>query len=87
MNDYACILIWDAHTRMGHNIGPYAYGISHTHMGRPIRVWDIILAHTRTGYPIRIWDVPYAYGPIYAYGAEHYHKIMKQVQISLKPYG
>ena len=39
MNDHACILIWDAHTRMGHNIGPYAYGISHayTRMGRPIR--------------------------------------------------
>ena len=48
MNDYACILIWDTHTRMGHNIGPY----------------------TCTGYPIRVWDVPYAYGPIYAYGAE-----------------
>ena len=24
---------------MGHNIGPYAYGIFHTCMGRPIRVW------------------------------------------------
>ena len=48
------ILIWDAHTRTGHNIEPYAYGISHTRMGQPIRVWD----------------VPYAYGPIYAYGAE-----------------
>ena len=36
---------------MGHNIGPYAYGISHTR--------------------ISVWDVPYAYGPIYAYGAEH----------------
>ena len=34
MNDYACILIWDAHTRMGHNIVPYAYGISHTRMGQ-----------------------------------------------------
>ena len=43
----------------------------HTHMGRPyIRVWDIILSHMRTGYPIRVWDVPYAYGTIYAYGAE-----------------
>ena len=41
-NDYACILIWDAHMRMGHNIGPYAHGISHTRMGRPIRVWDNI---------------------------------------------
>ena len=38
--------------------------------GTPIRVWDIILAHTRMGYPIRVWDVPYAYGTIYAYGAE-----------------
>ena len=47
MNDYACIFIWGAHTRMGHNIGPYTYGIS-----------------------ILIWDVPYAYGPIYTYGAE-----------------
>ena len=34
MNDHACILIWDAHTRMGHNIGPYVYGISHTRMGQ-----------------------------------------------------
>ena len=32
--------------RTGHNIGPYAYGISHMHMGRPIRVWA----------NIRIWD-------------------------------
>ena len=43
----------------------YAYSY-----GTPIRVWDIILAHTRMGRPIRVWDVPYAYGPIYAYGAE-----------------
>ena len=35
MNDYACILIWDAHTRMGHN--NYC----------PIRVRDI--PHTRMG--------------------------------------
>ena len=48
MNDYACILIWDAHTRMGHNIVPYAYGISHTRMGRPIRVWDNIRIWGRT---------------------------------------
>ena len=27
---------------------------------------------------IRIWDVPYAYGPIYAYGAEHYHYFIYQ---------
>ena len=48
MNDHACILIWDAHTRMGHNIVPYAYGISHTRMGRPIRVWDNIRIWGRT---------------------------------------
>ena len=30
----------------------------------PIRVWASHMS-------IRIWDVPYAYGPIYAYGAEH----------------
>ena len=48
MNDYARILIWDAHTRMGHNIVPYAYGISHTRMGRPIRVWDNIRIWGRT---------------------------------------
>ena len=48
MNDDACILIWDAHTRMGHNIVPYAYGISHTRMGRPIRVWDNIRIWGRT---------------------------------------
>ena len=41
--------------------------------GTPIRVWDIILSHTRMGYPIRVWDVPYAYGTIYAYGAEQCH--------------
>ena len=34
MNDYTCILIGDAHTRMGHNIVPYAYGTSHTRMGQ-----------------------------------------------------
>ena len=33
---------------MGHNIGPYAYGISHTRMGRPIRVWDNIRIWGRT---------------------------------------
>ena len=48
MNDHACILIWDAHTRMGHNIVPYAYGISHTRMGRPIRVWANIRIWGRT---------------------------------------
>ena len=51
MNDHACILIWDAHTRMGHNIVPYAYGISHTRMGRPIRVWDNIRIWGRTQIP------------------------------------
>ena len=34
MDDHACILIWDAHARMGHNIVPYAYGISHMRMGK-----------------------------------------------------
>ena len=48
MNDHACILIWDAHTRMGHNIVRYAYGISPTHMGRPIRVWANIHIWGRT---------------------------------------
>ena len=48
MNDHACMLIWDAHTRMGHNIVPYAYGISHTRMGRPIRVWANIRIWGRT---------------------------------------
>ena len=33
---------------MGHNIVPYAYGISHTRMGRPIRVWDNIRIWGRT---------------------------------------
>ena len=55
MNDHACILIWDAHTRMGHNIGPYAYGISHTRMGRPIRVWA----------DIRIWGRTHINGTMY----------------------
>ena len=32
----------------------------------PIRVWASHMS-------IRIWDVTYAYGPIYAYGAEHIH--------------
>ena len=26
---------------------------------------------------IRIWDVPYAYGPIYAYGAEQSYQLRK----------
>ena len=55
MNDYACILIWDAHTRMGHNIVPYAYGISHTRMGRPIRVWHNIRIWGRT-HARAIWQ-------------------------------
>ena len=38
MHDYACIHIWNVYTHMGHNIVPYAYGISHTRMGRPISV-------------------------------------------------
>ena len=32
------ILIWDVYTHMGHDIVPYAYGISHTRMGRPISI-------------------------------------------------
>ena len=36
---------------MGHNIGPYAYGISHTRMGRPIRVWANIRIWGRTYIP------------------------------------
>ena len=52
MNDHACILIWDAHTRMGHNIGPYEYGISHTRMGRPIRVWANIRIWGRTSISV-----------------------------------
>ena len=34
----------------------------------PIRVWASHMS-------IRIWDVPCAYGPIYAYGAEHIYAI------------
>ena len=45
MNDHACILIWDAHMHMRHNIVPYAYRISHTCMGRPILVWANIAMH------------------------------------------
>ena len=37
----------------------------------PIRVWGNVMSHTRMGCPIRVWDVRYAYGPTYAYGAEH----------------
>ena len=33
---------------MGHNIGPYTYGISHTRMGRPIHVWANIRIWGRT---------------------------------------
>ena len=45
MNDHECILIWDAHTRMGHNIGRYAYGTSHTRIWANIRIWDRTQAH------------------------------------------
>ena len=51
MNDHACILIWDAHTRMGHNIVLYVYWISHMHMGRPIHVWANIRIWGRTAAP------------------------------------
>ena len=45
------VLIWDAHTRMGHNIVLYAYGISHTRMGHPIHVWANIRISGRTYTP------------------------------------
>ena len=32
---------------------------------------------------IRAWDVPYAYGPIYAYGAEHGHEIFPEASYIL----
>ena len=35
---HACILIWDAHTRIGHNIVPYAYGMS-VRVWANIRIW------------------------------------------------
>ena len=35
----------------------------YTHMGRPYAYGTVLC-------PIRIWDTPYAYGLIYAYGAE-----------------
>ena len=65
MNDHACILIWDAHTRMGHNIVPYAYGISHMRMGHPIHVWANIRIWGRTAVPtetrrrLRITDIKF----------------------------
>ena len=48
MYRYSCIAIWDAHTRTGHHIGPYAYGMSRTRMGRPIRVRGNIRIWGRT---------------------------------------
>ena len=35
---------------------------------------------------IRAWDVPYAYGPIYAYRAEHMHVIAKSQYHRLPSY-
>ena len=37
-----------------------------THIERPYMYGTILC-------PIRVWDSPYAYGPTYAYGAEHIH--------------
>ena len=34
MHTHACILIWDAHTHMGHDIVSYVYGMFHTCMVR-----------------------------------------------------
>ena len=57
MKDYPCILIWDANTRMGHNIGPYAYGISHTRMAN-IRIWGGTegMGKTGRGAGVRVGD-------------------------------
>ena len=60
MNDHARILIWDAHTRMGH-WSIYAYGVSHTRMERLIRVWANIRIWGRTA-TYRTRYVPYVYG-------------------------
>ena len=38
-------------------------------MGRPY-------AYGTSYWPIRVRDIPYAYGPIYAYGAEHLYIII-----------
>ena len=61
MNDYACILMWDAHTCMGHNIGPYMYGISHMRMRHPIRVWADIRIWGRTSIPFSIRNIGFVY--------------------------
>ena len=39
----------------------------------PICVWASHMS-------IRIWDIPYAYGPIYAYGAEHAYSLCLHVE-------
>ena len=43
-----------------------------------------MLSHTRMAshMSIRIWDVPYAYGPIYAYEAEHFHYITPMITLN-----
>ena len=42
---------------MGHNIGPYAYGISHTRMGYPIRVWANIRAYGAEQYNQTVYSI------------------------------
>ena len=46
-----------------------------------------MLSHTRiwaSHMNIRIWDVPYAYGPIYAYGAEQRDHVTRLVLYKLR---
>ena len=50
-NDHACILIWDAHMHMGHNI------LAHTRMGYPICVRDV--PYVRIWANIHIWGRTY----------------------------
>ena len=42
----------------------------------PIHVWASHMS-------IRIWDVPYAYGPVYAYGAEHHNYVSDELVLIL----
>ena len=48
MNDYTCILIWDAHTRMGHNIVPYAYGTIYAYGAEHIYTYTHMHTHVHT---------------------------------------
>ena len=50
---------------------PYAYG-------HPICIWA---SHMSTC----MWDVPNAYGPIYAYGAEHKHPEYSPIDVTYSP--